>query len=197
MNPITHGLIGWTLASSIKVTPRERAMVTLAGLVPDVDGLGLVVDMINKMMGKTTDYWGEYHHILGHNLGLALLCTGGALIAAKHRVKTALLVFVSFHLHLLADVVGARGPDGFQWPIPYFYPFSDTVQLTWEGQWPLNGWPNILITVLLLAWMFYCAWRKGLSPLGLVSNRAEQQLIATLRGRFGEPSSMGRHKGND
>ncbi len=31
--------------------------------------------------------------------------------------RIPLLVLFSFHLHLLGDLVGARGPDGDQWPI--------------------------------------------------------------------------------
>ena len=64
--------------------------------------------------------------MLGHNLGFAIFsdCRSPH-IFANRKLTTALLVFISFHLHLLADLVGARGPDGDQWPIPYLLPFSN------------------------------------------------------------------------
>ena len=79
---------------------------------------------------------------------------------------TAFLVFISFHLHLLCDLIGARGPDGDQWPIPYLKPFSNALQLTWHGQWALNAWQNFVITGLLLVATFWLAWKYGSSPAG-------------------------------
>jgi hypothetical protein len=95
-----------------------------------------------------------------------------------------LLVFISFHLHLLCDLIGARGPDGDQWPIPYLKPFSNALQLTWHGQWALNGWQNFLITGLFLVTTFWIAWKYAASPLELVSQPANQALARTLRQRF-------------
>jgi hypothetical protein len=102
----------------------------------------------------------------------------------SHPWLTALLVFISFHLHLLCDLIGARGPDGDQWPIPYLKPFSNSIQLTWHGQWALNGWQNFVVTVLLLIAAFWFAWKYGSSPLELVSQPANRALTHTLRQRF-------------
>ena len=82
-------------------------------------------------------------------------------IFAKQKIKTTLLVFLSFHLHLLADLVGARGPDGDQWPIPYMLPFSKQLQLKWPGQWALNAWPNVVITAALIAVAVVTARRRS------------------------------------
>jgi inner membrane protein len=86
--------------------------------------------------------------------------------------------------------VGARGPDGYQWPIPYLSPFSDVWQLTWSGQWALNAWPNLLLTGLLLALTGYLTWQRGYSPLEPISPRADHVLVSTLRDRFGTPRLM-------
>ncbi len=91
----------------------------------------------------------------------------------SHPGLTALLVFISFHLHLLCDLIGARGPDGDQWPIPYLKPFSNAIQLTWHGQWALNAWQNFVITGFLLLATFWIAWRYGSSPVELVSEEVE------------------------
>jgi hypothetical protein len=97
---------------------------------------------------------------------------------------TALLVFVSFHLHLVGDLIGARGPDGDQWPIPYLKPFSNSVQLIWHGQWALNAGQNFLITGIFLLATFWLSWKRATSPLELVSQSANQAFTQTLRRRF-------------
>jgi inner membrane protein len=103
---------------------------------------------------------------------------------AQRRLLTAALVFVSFHTHLIGDLVGARGPDGEQWPIPYFAPFSQVWQWTWSGQWALNGWPNILITALFLGITLSLARTRGYSPLEMISSRANNAVVDALRKRF-------------
>ena len=100
---------------------------------------------------------------------------------------TAALVGVSFHLHLLCDLVGARGPEGEQWPIPYLLPFSRAWDLTWSGQWALNAWPNFVLTLAALAATLFWAWKRGYSPLEIFSTRADRALVAALRRRFAEP----------
>src|SRR5687768_14178547 len=158
MSPITHFLIGWTVANTAPgLNKRERAFVTLASVVPDLDGLGLLIDLTTRNTATPTNLWGDYHHTLAHNIGFALLVTALADIFAHKKLLTATLVCVSFHLHLLADLIGARGPDGHQWPIPYLNPFSAEPQLTWSGQWALNAWPNMLLTAALIALALHLA----------------------------------------
>ena len=74
---------------------------------------------------------------------------------------TIALACLSFSVHIIADVLGGRGPDGHQWPISLLQPFSDSCVLTWSGQWQLNAWPNFAVTACLLGLMFYLAWRRG------------------------------------
>jgi hypothetical protein len=102
----------------------------------------------------------------------------------SHPTLTALLVFLSFHLHLLCDLIGARGPDGYQWPIPYLKPFSNALQLTWHGQWALNGWQNFVITGLLLLATLWIAWKYGSSPVELVSDSTNRAFTQALRQRL-------------
>jgi len=188
MNPITHLLLGWGLANSAPLDRRERACVTLASVVPDLDGLGIIVDVATWSSAAPTELWGTYHHVLGHNLGFALAVGLTTLLVTRGRWIATLLTLLSFHLHLLGDLIGARGPDGDQWPIPYLLPFSDLWQLVWSGQWGLNAWPNFLITIVLLALTFYLAWERGYSPLELVSGRADRGFVTALRQRFGFPT---------
>ena len=159
-------------------------MVTWASVVPDVDGLGIIAERLTQNSSHPLNWWSEYHHVLGHNLGFAIVVAIVAAIFARHRTKITLLVLLSFHLHLLADLVGARGPDGDQWPIPYLLPFSNQVELTWSGQWMLNAWPNFLITAVLIGTAILLARRRGFSPLEIFSRKANAVFVNALRTRF-------------
>ncbi len=177
--------MGWAVANMVpSLTKQDRAFVTWASVVPDIDGLGIIADKLTQNSAHPTDWFGKYHHLLGHNLGFALVVVVIAAAFAKHKVGLAFLVFFSFHLHLLADLVGARGPDGDQWPIPYLLPFSNRLQLTWSGQWALNAWPNMLITGVLIAIALVFARRRGFSPLEMVSQKADTAFTRALRNRF-------------
>jgi hypothetical protein len=188
MNPVTHFLVGWTVANGAALDRRSRALVTLAGVAPDLDGLGIVPEILTRGSSHPLPWFTEYHHLLGHNIGLAAVVTAAsAFLARTGRWKTALLAAVSFHLHLICDVLGARGPDGYQWPIPYLLPFSSRGQWLWTGQWALNAWPNFVLTITLLLWTFWFAWSAGRSPLEMFSLAADTGFVAALRGRFPRP----------
>lgn len=134
------------MANAAKLERREHAWIAIGGVIPDADGLGIVADFLTRNSAQPLNWWGEYHHVLGHNLLFALIFSAAAFAYSTRRWLTALLVFVSFHLHLLGDLMGARGPEGEQWAIHYLWPFSDAGQWVWSGQWALNAWPNFAIT---------------------------------------------------
>ena len=181
MSPITHLLAGWALANTANLTRRDRMLVAVSGVIPDIDGMGLVVDIVTR---GTTDWWGRFHHELGHNLGFCLIVTLTSTAFATRKVMATMLVFLSFHLHLFCDLLGSRGPEGDQWPIPYLEPFSDLPRLVWNGQWTLNSWPNLLITAILILLSIHWAWKRGYSPIELFSQRADTIFVDTLRQRF-------------
>jgi inner membrane protein len=184
MNPVTHFLIGWTVANAVPVPKRDRGLITFASVIPDLDGLGLVAEIATRGSPKPLTWWSDYHHVLGHNIGFAVVVTLVFACLAKNKLLTPGLVLISFHLHLLGDLFGARGPDGEQWPIPYLLPFSNAWQLTWSGQWPLNAWPNVVITLTLIMWSLILARSRGYSPLEIFAGRADGVVVETLRRRF-------------
>jgi inner membrane protein len=112
---------------------------------------------------------------------------------AAQKWKTALLAFLSFHVHLFEDVPGSRGSDGYQWPIPYLAPFFSSPQLIGRGQWGLNAWPNVLITLALGLITLWLAWRRGFSPLEMISGKADRALVEALRRRY--PRSLKNFEG--
>jgi membrane-bound metal-dependent hydrolase YbcI (DUF457 family) len=183
MSPVTHFLTGWVLAACSHLERRDRTLVTLSALVPDLDGLGLIPEILTRSSSHPLPWFSQYHHSL-HTLTFALAIAGVAFLLAQQRWKAAVLCFVGFHLHLFEDLIGARGPDGDQWPIPYLAPFFPALQLTWNGQWALNAWPNFLITFILLLATFYLAWLNGFSPVEMISARADEAFVQALRRRF-------------
>ena len=239
MSPVTHFFAGWLLASvspagrPITLTRREKALVVAAAIAPDIDGIGIIPELLTRNTAHPLLWFSQYHHSL-HTLAFALVCTLATYIIAgplarigplatadsvsdftfgpairkaeastqssssqrsstrrshSHPGLTALLVFISFHLHLLCDLIGARGPDGDQWPIPYLKPFSNAIQLAWHRQWALNAWQNFAITGTFLLVTFWLAWRYCSSPVELVSQSANRALTQTLRTRFRPTSS--------
>ncbi len=186
MSPVTHFFIGWLVANTAKLDKRDRALVTVAGIISDADSLVIVADLL---AGKSEPFrwYGEFHHVLTHNIGFAFLVTLLGFMLAKRRWITTFLVFISFHLHLLGDIAGSRGPDDYQWPIPYLWPFSNSFQLVWEGQWELNAWQNVVITGIVIALTLFFAWKRGYSPLEMISATADAIFVRTLRQRFGNP----------
>lgn len=184
MSPITHLLISWSVASSFKIEKKDRSLATIAGVAPDIDGIGIVFDLFSKGDGRTLDFWSTYHHTLCHNIGFGILLTIIAFLSASRRWLTLGLVLLCFHLHLLCDILGSRGPDGNQWPIPYLEPFSNAWQLYWTGQWSLNAWPNFAITIAAICFILYQAKMLGISPLELISPKANHRFIETIRNRF-------------
>jgi LexA-binding, inner membrane-associated putative hydrolase len=228
MSPVTHFFAGWLLASvspaghPIMLTRREKALVVADAVAPDIDGIGIIPELLTRNTSHPLLWFSEYHHSL-HTLAFALVCTLAAYIIAgplarvgplatagsasdftfgpiirkpgastqgsstrrspSHPGLTAFLVFISFHLHLLCDLIGARGPDGDQWPIPYLKPFSNAIQLAWHGQWALNAWQNFVITGFLLLATFWIAWNYESSPVELVSERGNKTFVHVLHQR--------------
>jgi inner membrane protein len=133
-----------------------------------------------------------------HTLAFAIVFTAFALLASRSSnfafgpamsrptapatpSTTALLAFVTFHLHVLCDLIGSRSPDGYQWPIGYLQPFSSRTQLIWQNQWSLNSWQNISITFAMVIFTLWLAGRTGSSPLELVSPNANYRFIEVIR----------------
>jgi inner membrane protein len=181
MSPITHFFTGWLLANTARFRRRERALVTAAAVVADVDGFGALPEALTENSAHPLTWYTEYHHAL-HTAAFAVLVAAAAWAIASRRWKTALFALLAFHLHLLQDVAGSRSFSGYQWPIPYLRPFSNW-QWTWTGQWTLNGWQNLAITACLLLLTLWLAWAQGRSPVELFSPRADAAVVAVLRRR--------------
>ncbi|HWC17010.1 MAG TPA: metal-dependent hydrolase [Terriglobales bacterium] len=186
MSPVTHFFASWVLASFPRLDRRDVALVTLAGVAPDVDGIGILPELLTRHSDHPLDWFSRYHHLAAHNLLFAAVMSLAVLVLSHRRWLTVTLACLAIHLHFLMDVLGSRGPDGYNWPIPYLEPFSSRVQIAWAEQWALNAWQNIVITFGLLAFIILRAVRIGRSPVEIFSPAADKKVVAALRQRWSQ-----------
>lgn len=187
MSPVTHLLLSWISADLTLDHRRDRVLAMLAGLGPDADGFGAFVEMATRGNARPLPWFSTWHHTFGHGLVAALVLTALVAAAARQRLRVALLVLAVFHLHLVGDLVGARGPDGHQWPVRYLWPFSDQGWV-WSQQWRLDSWPNLIITLIALTWTLHRSWKAGRTPLEILPWPVDRGLSQVLRTRFGAPA---------
>jgi len=64
MSPITHFLTGWVFANCAKLDRQERAFVTLASVAPDLDGLGIIPELLTRNSSHPLLWFSRYHHSL-------------------------------------------------------------------------------------------------------------------------------------
>jgi len=184
MNPAGHFLMSWAVANTADLSRRDRLLVTLCGVVPDMDGAGFIAEVWTENTASPLIWYSRYHHVLCHNLAFGLLLAAAVLLWGVRKWMAAGLALAAFHLHLLADLIGSRGPDGYQWPIAYLFPFAADWRLTWDGQWGLNAWPNMLLTLFFLGVTLYLTCKRGRSPLEFISSKADKILVSRLHHRF-------------
>jgi len=172
MTPGAHLLISWLSSVEVLKERRERALVALSGVAPDLDGLGIIPD---KLIG-TTNYYFEFHHYLGHSIISTFLIAGIASFFAKsQKLAVWLLAFILVHVHIFCDVIGSKGPDGYHWPVYYLYPFDSKFELTWKYQWELNAWQNQVIMIILLLMCLYYAYSKKITFLEVFSQSLDKE----------------------
>ena len=175
--------MSWVIAAKTTDNPRDCRLVTLAGILPDLDGLGLIPDVVTRALGyRGTMYYEHYHHFLLHGI------YGGVAIAvllacfARHRWRVLLLALLVFHLHLLCDIAGSRGPEPEDlWPIFYDGPFNKNWMWLWKGQWPLDAWRNRILSAVLFVWSLQIAVQRGYSFVGVFNRRLDEKFVAVLR----------------
>lgn len=183
---MTHLLVGWTIAEAFTTDRRERIWISLAGVFPDLDGLGVVVDIANRALGQPEMYLFEkWHHVFLHGLPGAVVFVVVAMLFGMRGFRPLAWGFVSFHLHLLCDLVGSRGPTpGEIWAIEYLSPISHALTMQWTFQWALNAWPNQMLTLGLIVWALGRGIRNGATPVSIFSERADSEVVAALRARW-------------
>ncbi|HEV2693431.1 MAG TPA: metal-dependent hydrolase, partial [Verrucomicrobiae bacterium] len=127
-------------------------------------------------------------HILLHGWPGALAVSILLMLFARQHWRVFLLCLLTFHLHLLCDYFGSRGPTvGDLWPICYSEPlFRHPIWFS-RYQWRLDGWQNQLIFISLLATSCWVAVKRGHSFVEVISTRADKIFVTVLRKWFRRP----------
>jgi inner membrane protein len=189
MSPLTHLVGSWLVASATTNNPRDRKLVTLAGVLPDADGLGAVADVAGAWFsGKECPfyYYQQYHHLLLHGWPGAIVVSSLLMCFARQRWRVLLLCLLVFHLHLLCDLIGSRGPTaGDLWPICYSEPLFRHPIWFWKSQWRLDGWQNQSIFVAVFGLAIWLAVKRGCSFVEIFSRKADEVFVQVLRQWFG------------
>jgi hypothetical protein len=141
---LTHIGLSVIIASAGTVRSRkDRWLITLAGILPDLDGIGIL---------WSPHAYDAVHRAAGHGVLFAVAWSGLTVLRADRRWSTTLLALLSLHAHLLLDLVGTDGL-----PIRYFWPVSSR-GWSYAGRWPLASWPNALVMMLTALGVAWVAW---------------------------------------
>ncbi len=185
MSPITHFIGSWLIASTVSNNPRDRRLITLAGVIPDADGMGIVIDFAKNLTSHhepTFPYYQQYHHVLFHGWPGALFVALIFASLARQRWRVFAFCLITFHLHLLCDLIGSRGPTaGDLWPICYSEPIFRHPIWFWKHQWRLDGWENQTIFVAVFACSIWLALKRGFSFVEVINKRADVVFMGVLR----------------
>ena len=185
MSPVTHFIGSWLIASVVTDNPRDRKLVTLAGVLPDADGLGVVADVVGAAIRgeePTFHYYQQYHHLLLHGWPGAILVAALLTPFARRHARVTFFCLLTFHLHLLCDLLGSRGPSpGDLWPICYSEPLFQHPIWFWKGQWRLDGWQNKTVFVAVLVLSLWMAVKQGYSMAEFLGARVDAAVVGVLR----------------
>jgi hypothetical protein len=196
VTPTAHLLASWIIAERTTDNTHDCRLATLAGILPDADGLGLLADLAGPALGfASTQYYARYHHYLLHGAFGAVVVAGILACFARRKLRVAVLALILFHLHLAFDLVGSRGPAPEDlWAIYYGGPFDRDPMWIWKGQWRLDGWQN---RIILLALFGYALWRPtvvGHSVVGVFNRRADAVFVSVLQKWRGQLTAKWRKK---
>jgi membrane-bound metal-dependent hydrolase YbcI (DUF457 family) len=164
-----HAQVGWFLARACRLERRDRRLVAIASMLPDIDAIGI--------LGGYRLYF-TTHHVWLHNVFAATAFALGAACLARRRVATALLAFAGVALHVVSDGFGLLALTPL-WPASswVFWPNDDRYWVAAIGE--------ILVPALLIAAQVALARREGISVLEVLPRRWEDWLRARWRERFG------------
>jgi len=165
---LTHIGLSWIAASLGRRSAKDRWLITLAGVLPDFDGVGIL---------WSEDAYVAAHRAVGHGLVFALAWLVVTVVHADRRQSAAVLGLLCFHLHLLLDLVGTGGL-----PIRYFWPFSER-GWSYAGRWTLASWPNAIVMSLTLLGVLWVGWRTSRSHARGRGSEAARRAPRTTTGR--------------
>ncbi len=180
MHLTQHLFLSYLLPWRIHLARRDRIVVALAGLAPDVDAPILLA------MGR--DAFVAHHHEWTHHLAGAALAAAAGAILGRRRAATAAFAAAAWCGHLLLDMLGAgdrRPGEPFAYPLPLLWPFSGRPFDPFPFSWPLASWQNGAVMAAAILLMARLAVVEGRTVLEVFSLRLDAAVVKALRARFG------------
>jgi inner membrane protein len=192
MSPLTHWQVGALLANIRNYNLRERRLIMLAAIAPDLDG-ALIFDQpdypgICIGLGKHFDDW---HHTFGHTLIYCLIVSLlFALYNRGRRLELFAICLLSSTLQLGIDVITNES----NWKHPFLWPYHPLAFITnWRhpSLWPNNPlvlsnhihyanldtvltiYVQLPLMALIFAGIVYLYLKKGRTFLELISPRLD------------------------
>jgi len=157
-------MIAWIVAVLLIKDVKDRRLVVIAGVIPDIDAILLLVN---------EELFYEYHHTIGHSflfgIPLALLFSA----KAKQRFPVFFGCMAAFSLHILADYFGSN------WPIPLLYPLS-SIEVSSAGYlsyYTMYSIINPLTAIVSMLTIFLIIWMKEISPFEFISQKLDRRLV--------------------
>ncbi len=171
MHVPAHAAFGWAIGALAPGSDRRlRGWCLFASIAPDLDGV--------TYLGGAALY-GEWHHVLGHNLLVGVLVVAAAAIHHRGRgagriALAALLVAIVFASHLLTDALMTS------WHLRMLWPFSHRDFGVDNGFYLSHPVNTALYLASLPAVILLAAWKK-VSPLELLSRPLDAAMIDAFR----------------
>jgi inner membrane protein len=169
MNTGAHLQFGWLIGHAREFDRTERAIITLAAVAPDLDGLLIVA-------GPGSEIFYKYHHILFHNALSAIVYVAIVAACFSRRSLVLLLCLLSFLGHILVDYVTAP------WEMAPFWPVSPMLVNLGSR---LPGWVvqyvfQVAGMAAILACTVWLYLKYGRTPLEVISPRLDRLVIGYL-----------------
>lgn len=178
-----HIGIGWVIgvAGGLR-SRRDRRIVGLAGLAPDIDILVYPAAWLSYGfdLDRAFALYANVHHRYTHGIAFVVLAAVVAWrMAAGRRGLVALLTALAVVAHVVCDVI-ASGPA---WPVHPLWPWHDWA---WSVAWSWNASDprNIAVSAAAVIMMLGASWKRGYSPLECFSYRADDWMASVMRGEF-------------
>jgi len=187
----SHLIISWFAAEAAGLkSPRDRRIVALSGLAPDIDVLAYLGGIVYFGFDKNLAFehvWQIVHHRYTHGLGFILLTGIIAFIVASRGTRpgelayrqaagVAILSMITSMVHVFCDVVGG-GPT---WPVYPLWPISDFGwAVSWS--WTLADWPNTVILFSCLIGMMLYAKISGCSPMESINYNLDRWFVTIIQ----------------
>ena len=185
MHLTSHLFLSYLIPWRTKLERRDRVIISLAGLAPDVDAPILL------LMGK--EAFVEYHHDYTHHLAGAVVVLAAGLAFGRRKAAAAGFAVAAWCGHMLLDMLGGgdRHPgEPFAYPVPLLWPFSDRPFDPFPFSWSLASWQNGLVMVFAMALMVRIALVEGRTVVEVFSLRADRVVVDVIRKRIGGESKV-------